>query len=369
MRLIGLMSGTSADGIDAALLRIRDGVSTLEAVHSEPLPGRLARQIRAISRHPTGGTLDASLTLDLQLGACFARAALTLVRRAALRPAAIHAIGLHGQTLRHRPKHRYAYSLQMANAQRVALETGILTVADWRMRDILLGGEGAPLVPLFHAAQFSAPDETRAVLNLGGIANLTLLDAAGRIVAGFDCGPANCLMDAWTRRHQGFSHDADGAWARTGRVLPGLLMELLAEPYFAARPPKSTGLDRFNPGWLQQVLARSDTSATPADVQRTLLELTVESVATALEQMTPSPQRLLVCGGGAHNGFVMERLADRLRPVPVASTASLGWDPEWIEAAAFAWLAYRTMNGEPGNAPAVTGAQRAGIMGAVFLPG
>jgi len=369
MRLIGLMSGTSADGIDAALLHIQDGTPTLEAVHCEPLPGRLARQIRAVSRHSTGGTLDASLTLDLQLGACFARAALTLIRRAGLRPAAIRAIGLHGQTLRHRPKHRHPYSLQMANAQRVALETGIVTIADWRMRDILLGGEGAPLVPLFHAAQFSASDETRAILNLGGIANLTLLDTEARIVTGFDCGPANCLMDAWTRQQQGRSHDTDGAWARTGRVLPELLMWMLTDPYFATPPPKSTGLDRFNPTWLEQGLARFDTPIAPADVQRTLLELTVESIAAAVEQMTPTPQRLLVCGGGAHNGFVMERLAERLTPVPVASTATLGWDPEWIEAAAFAWLAYRTLQGEPGNAPAVTGARRAGIMGAVYLPG
>ena len=372
MRYLGLMSGTSADGIDAALLHIRDGVPALEATLSQPLPGRLARQIRAVSRHPTGGTLDAALTLDLQLGTCFARTALALIRRASYRSSDIRAIGLHGQTLRHRPKHRHPYSLQMANAQRVALETGIVTVADWRMRDILLGGEGAPLVPLFHAAQFSASNETRAVLNLGGIANLTLLDTAGRIVAGFDCGPANCLMDAWTRQHQGRSHDADGAWARTGRVLPNLLMWMLGDPYFAARPPKSTGLDRFNPTWLQQGLAKLDAPMAPADVQRTLLELTVESVAAALaqQQITPAaPQRLLVCGGGAHNGFVMERLADRLAPVPVASTAALGWDPEWIEAAAFAWLAYRTLNGEPGNAPTVTGARRAGIMGAVFLPG
>lgn len=369
MRLIGLMSGTSADGIDAALLGIRNGSPTLEAVHCEPLPGRLARQIRAISRHPTGGTLDAALTLDLQLGACFARAALTLVRRAGLHPTAIHAIGLHGQTLRHRPKHRHPYSLQMANAQRVALETGITTIADWRMRDILLGGEGAPLVPLFHAERFASSQETRAVLNLGGIANLTLLDTEGRIVAGFDCGPANCLMDAWTRQHQGCRHDADGAWARTGRVLPELLARMLADPYFAAPPPKSTGLGRFNPNWLRQSMARLDASMAPADVQRTLLELTVESAAAALDGMTPAPQRLLVCGGGAHNGFVMERLADRLAPVPVESTAALGWDPEWIEAAAFAWLAHRTLNGEPGNAPTVTGARRAGIMGAVFLPG
>lgn len=369
MRLIGLMSGTSADGIDAALLHIQDGTPTLEAVQRDPLPGRLARQIRALSRHPTGGTLDAALTLDLQLGACFARAALTLIRRAGLRPAAIHAIGLHGQTLRHRPRHRYPYSLQMANAQRVALETGIVTIADWRMRDILLGGEGAPLVPLFHAAQFSASDEARAILNLGGIANLTLVDAGARIVAGFDCGPANCLMDAWTRQHQGRSHDTDGAWARTGQVLPDLLRWMLSDPYFATRPPKSTGLDRFNPTWLQQGLARFDTPMAPADVQRTLLELTVESIAAAVEQMAPTPQRLLVCGGGAHNGFVMERLAERLTPVPVASTAALGWDPEWIEAAAFAWLAYRTLQCEPGNAPTVTGARRAGVMGAVYLPG
>ena len=369
MRLIGLMSGTSANGIDAALLHVQDSQPVLEAVHCESLPGRLARQIRAVSRHSTGGTLDAALTLDLQLGACFARAALTLVRRAGLRPAAIHAIGLHGQTLRHRPGHRHPYSLQMANAQQVALETGIPTVADWRMRDMLLGGEGAPMAPLFHADRFASPQEIRAVLNLGGIANLTLLDTEGRILTGFDCGPANCLMDAWTRRHQGCNHDAEGTWARTGRVVPGLLAWMLTDPYFAARPPKSTGLDRFNPTWLQQGLAQFDARTDPADVQRTLLELTVESVAVALEQLTPAAQRLLVCGGGAHNRFVMERLAERLAPVPVESTASLGWDPEWIEAAAFAWLAYRTLNGEPGNAPTVTGASRAGVMGAIFLPG
>ena len=369
MRLIGLMSGTSANGIDAALLHVQAGQPVLEAAHCEPIPGRIARQIRAVSCHSTGGTLDASLTPDLQLGACFARAALTLIRRAGLRPAAIHAIGLHGQTLRHRPRHRYPYSLQMANAQRVALETGIPTIADWRMPDILLGGEGAPLVPLFHAAQFGAPHERRAILNLGGIANLTLLDTAGQVISGFDTGPANCLMDSWIQRHHGQFYDAAGTWARAGRVLPNLLVEMLRDPYFTARPPKSTGLDHFNLAWLEQRLAALGGSAVPADVQRTLLELTVESIASALEQGAHEPQRILVCGGGARNAFVMERLAHRMAPVPVQTTADHGWEPEWVEAAAFAWLAHRTLRGEPGNAPTVTGARRPAVLGSIFLPG
>ena len=369
-RYIGLMSGTSADALDAALIHMVDGKPILEAALSHPLPSRLSRQIRAIARHPTGGSLDAALTVDLQLGACFARTVLCLIRECGYAPSQIRAIGLHGQTLRHRTRHRHPYSLQMGNAQRVALETGIVTVADWRMRDVLLGGEGAPLAPLFHANQFGVDHEPRALLNLGGIANLTLIARDGAVTAGFDCGPANCLMDAWTLRHHGTPYDRNGDWARTGQVIPHMLAQLLDDPFFAIQPPKSTGLDYFNPAWLDQRLARQDIRPTPTDVQRTLCELTVEAACRAIEQQgEQKPQRLLVCGGGARNPFLLERLADRLAPIPVQSTAEYGWDPQWIEAAAFAWLAHRTLEGKAGNAPCVTGAKRPAVLGGIFPPG
>lgn len=369
MHYLGLMSGTSADGIDAALLRIDPAAMILEATLSHPLPGRLARQIRAISRHQAGGTLDAALTLDLQLGHCFARAALTLIRRAGHPPQHIRAIGLHGQTLRHRPTHRHPYSLQMGNAQCVALATGITTLADWRMRDILLGGQGAPLVPLFHAELLGSPDEPRAILNLGGIANLTLVDRAATVVGGFDCGPANCLMDAWSHIHLGTPYDADGQWARGGQVIPHLLAQLLDDPFFLNPPPKSTGLDHFHPQWLRERLARISPQPAPQDVQRTLCELTVETIAQALAQNPFKVQRLLVCGGGTRNGFLLQRLTERMEPMPVESTADHGMDPQWVEAAAFAWLAHRSLEGKAGNVPTATGARRATLLGGVFPAG
>jgi anhydro-N-acetylmuramic acid kinase len=369
VRYLGLMSGTSADGIDAALIHLDSAGMALEATLSHPLPGRLARQIRAIARHPAGGTLDGALTLDLQLGRCFARTALTLIRQAGHTPQHIRAIGLHGQTLRHRPEHRHPYSLQMGNAQCVALETGITTLADWRMRDILLGGQGAPLVPLFHAELFGSPDEPRAILNLGGIANLTLVDRAATVVGGFDCGPANCLMDAWTHIHLETTYDADGQWARCGQVIPHLLARFLDDPFFLCPPPKSTGLDHFNPQWLRERLAGTSPQPAPQDVQRTLCELTVETIAQALAQNHFKAQRLLVCGGGARNGFLLQRLKDRMAPIPVESTAEHGLDPQWVEAAAFAWLAHRSLEGKAGNVPAATGARRATVLGGIFPAG
>jgi len=369
VRYLGLMSGTSSDGIDAALIRIDSAGVALEATLSHPLPGRLARQIRAIARHPAGGTLDAALTLDLQLGRCFARAALTLIRQAAPPRNRFAPLACMARPLRHRPEHRHPYSLQMGNAQCVALETGITTLADWRMRDILLGGQGAPLVPLFHAELFGSPDEPRAILNLGGIANLTLVDSAGSVVGGFDCGPANCLMDAWTHTHLGTTYDADGQWARGGQVIPQLLTQFLDDPFFLKPSPKSTGLDHFNPQWLRERLAGTSPQPAPQDVQRTLCELTVETIAQSLAQNHFKAQRLLVCGGGARNGFLLQRLKERMAPIPVDSTADHGMDPQWVEAAAFAWLAHRSLEGKVGNAPTATGARRATVLGGIFPAG
>lgn len=369
MRYLGIMSGTSADGIDAALIHIGSAGVVLEATLHQPLPLRLTRQIHAIARHQTGATLDASLTLDLQLGRCFARAAMALIRQSGCAPQQIRAIGLHGQTLRHRTGHRYPYSLQIGNAHCVALETGITTLADWRMRDLLLGGQGAPLVPLFHAELFGSSVEHRAILNLGGIANLTFVDSTGAVKQGFDCGPANCLMDAWTQACNGNPYDVDGQWARTGRILPHLLAQFLEDPFFIQSPPKSTGLDYFNPHWLQNHLSRIDFRPAPQDVQRTLCELTVETIAQTLAQNHFKVDRLLICGGGARNGFLLQRLKERMAPIPVESTADHGMDPQWVEAAAFAWLAHRSLEGKAGNAPTATGARRAALLGAIFPAG
>ena len=358
---IGLMSGTSADGIDAALVDAGSARCQVVTTAMSPLPAQLRSDLLALCA-PGDNELDRAGVLHRQLGEVFARAVRELLEKSAVEPSRIQAIGSHGHTVRHRPGPE-GFSLQLGCPHVIATRTSIPVVADFRNRDMVLGGEGAPLVPRFHQCLFAREGERRAVLNIGGMANVTLLDGK-RLAAGFDTGPGNVLLDHWCHRHTGRHYDADGHWARTGEVLPSLLERLLAEPYFSLLPPKSTGREQFNGSWLS---AQLDGDDDPADVQATLTELTAASVALALADF--APDRLLVCGGGVHNIFLMERLSAHLPDADILPTDhDSGLDPDWVEAAAFAWLARARLAGETGNAPEVTGASGTAILGALYPP-
>jgi anhydro-N-acetylmuramic acid kinase len=358
------------DAVDAVLAEVSGTGFRVVAARTVELPEPLAARLRRLAVPGARGApgeadidlIDEFGDLDILVGELFAGAALGLLAANGLEPAAVRAIGSHGQTVRHRPRAARRFSLQIGDPNVIAVRTGIPVVADFRRRDLALGGEGAPLVPAFHAAVFADPGEYRAVLNLGGVANLTLLHP-DRPVTGFDTGPANGLMDAWIRRHRGQPFDADGAWAASGRVVAPLLDALLAHPFLGLPPPKSTGPEDFSPAWLDAQVARAGPPAA-ADVQATLCEFTAATVAAALAD--PPPQRLIACGGGVHNGRLRERLAARLPGTRIESSAAHGVDPDQVEAAAFAWLAARTLAGLPGNLPSVTGAARAAVLGAVW---
>jgi anhydro-N-acetylmuramic acid kinase len=364
---IGLISGTSMDAVNAVLAEVSTQGFRVLAAHGTPMPGPLAARLRrlAVPAPRAAGdpdAIDELGDLDALVAELFAGAALSLLAVSGLEPSAIRAIGSHGQTLRHRPRAVRPFTLQIGDPNIIAARTGISVVADFRRRDMALGGQGAPLVPGFHAAVFADPGEQRAVLNLGGIANVTLLEPH-RPVTGFDTGPANGLMDHWVRRHLGQAFDDGGAWAGSGEVSPRLLEALLAHPYLALPAPKSTGPEDFTPAWLDETIARKGPLA-PVTVQATLCEFTAVTVAGALR---PSPpRRLIACGGGAHNQHLLARLAAHLPQTTVETSQMHGIDPDQVEAAAFAWLAARTVSGLPGNVPTVTGARNAAVLGATW---
>ncbi|MCW0404532.1 anhydro-N-acetylmuramic acid kinase [Xanthomonas sacchari] len=360
---LGLMSGTSADGIDAALVRFdHDGNPQLQLGRTYAWAPQQRAVLIALGEGGDIASLDALGQLDAEVAIAFAEAALRLLDDAGVAPAAVRAIGSHGQTVRHRPLADPAFTWQLGDGNRIAELTGIATVCDFRRRDVAAGGHGAPLMPAFHAAMLGAAHEDRAVLNLGGIGNLTLLPAHGA-VRGFDTGPANALLDAWCQRHRGQPYDAGGAFAASGAVDADLLQRLMADPWFALPPPKSTGREQFHLRWLEACL---DTPApTPAAVQATLLELTAATIADALLAQQPATRQLLVCGGGVHNPLLLARLQARLPGVQVHSTQAQGLDPDYIEAMGFAWLARQTLAGLPGNLPSVSGARGPRILGAI----
>jgi anhydro-N-acetylmuramic acid kinase len=364
---LGLISGTSADGIDVALLRF-DPVPALLAArtyaYAEDLRSRLLTLMHADSL-----PIDAFGEIDAEVGEAFAAAALALLAEAAIAPEAVTALGSHGQTVRHRPSNRHPFSLQIGDPNRIAERTGIATVADFRRRDIAAGGQGAPLVCALHAALYASAVEARAILNLGGIANFTLL-RDGAAVRGFDTGPANCLMDAWALRHLGRSHDPGGEFAASGQANAELLDKLLADEYFARALPKSTGREHFHLEWLDRRL-ESHGGLSPADVQATLLELSACSIAAALARHAPDTRRVIACGGGVHNTRLMQRLAACLpaqlgHACALETTAAHGLDPDFVEATAFAWLARQTLADLPGNCVEVTGARGPRVLGAVY---
>ena len=353
------MSGTSVDAVDAALVRIGDGGRMLESIASRsfPLDGELVERIRAVTEETP---LREICALDHALGHAFAAAANALPNPTSER---IAAIGSHGQTVWHAPDRAPPATVQLGDPNIIAAVTGVTTVADFRRRDLAEGGQGAPLAPIFHRHCLASEDEFRAVLNLGGIANLSFLPP-GSPAFGFDTGPANTLLDAWTRRHLGALYDAGGRWAATGTVHCGLLQALQADPYFAAPPPKSTGPEHFNLTWLKPHLPNK---IRPEDVQATLAELTAATVADALIRQTGNGvDRLLICGGGVFNEDLLERLRRRLPDIPMESTAAVQVAPDFVEAIGFAWLAWARLNEFPADTPATTGAARPAVAGGVY---
>ena len=357
--VVGLMSGTSLDGVDAVLVDFSESPPCTLATFW--LPYTLAVRQRALQLQTAQyDEIHSAALFANDQARCYAEAVRQVLAGANVDAAQIAAIGCHGQTVRHQPA--AGYSVQLNNPALLAELTGITVIADFRSRDIAAGGQGAPLVPAFHAAVFGDSERYRVILNIGGIANLTDLNP-GKPVRGFDCGPGNLLMDAWIEHHKGLRYDEAGAWASQGQVQPELLRCLLTDDFFAANPPKSCGRDEFNISWLERHLAGSER---PEDVQATLLELTAIAATQAIGRWCDGPDELYVCGGGARNQALMARLQYHMPDCRVASTDFLGQPADWVEAVAFAWLAWRTLCGAPGNLPEVTGAKGPRVLGGIF---
>ncbi len=353
------MSGTSLDGVDAALADFAGGRPRLLASAYEPFEPQLRRELLALNA-PGADEIERAALAGNALARRYAAATRSLLAAGGVQAGEVRAIGCHGQTVRHRPE--LGYTVQIGNPALLAELTGVPVVADFRSRDVAAGGQGAPLAPAFHAAVLANPAEDRVVLNLGGIANLTWLPHAGE-VSGFDTGPGNCLLDLWAERHLGTAHDEGGAWAAGARPLARLLERMLREPYFDAAPPKSTGRDRFCERWLRELLEGAEEAQA---VQATLLELTAASAARAIARHCAAARRVIACGGGVANRALMGRLAELLAPVPLESSERHGIAPSHVEAIAFAWLARQALEARPGNVPAATGARGARILGARY---
>ena len=362
---IGLMSGTSLDGVDAVLADLGAARPEVRGHVALPLAPALRAELLALNGSGADELHRAALAANA-LARTYAQAVQQLLAQTQTPAHCVQAIGAHGQTVRHRPQafDGTGYTLQLNNPALLAELTGIAVVADFRSRDVAAGGQGAPLVPAFHQGFFGQAGQERAVLNIGGIANLSVLRADASVL-GFDCGPGNALLDHWCQQHRGQPYDADGAWAASGQVLPDLLAALRREPFLALPPPKSTGRDLFHPAWLQAHLAHWPQAA-PADVQATLTELTASACADCASSYANNSKLLIVCGGGAYNRQLMARLAARLPGWRVQSSAQHGLPPLQVEATAFAWLAQRCLQRLPGNLAAVTGAAGARVLGAIY---
>lgn len=357
---VGLMSGTSFDGVDAALCSwATSGSVTLVATHYRPFSDSLRERLHALC-DASANELELAAACGREIAIEYAHATKALLGAAATPREAVIAIGCHGQTIRHRPA--AGFSIQVVNPSLLAELAGIDVIADFRNRDLAAGGQGAPLVPAFHAAAFGGASGHRVIVNIGGFANITEIPPTGS-VRGFDTGPGNALLDLWAHCHLGTRYDASGAWAASGRILKPLLDRMLADPYFSLAPPKSTGREYFNRRWLDLQLQGDEA---PADVQATLASLTVESIAGSIQAHCHGADAILVCGGGAHNDTIMRHLARRLAPAAVDTTAIMGIHPDWVEAVAFAWLARQWVRRLPGNIPEVTGASGPRILGACY---
>ncbi|MAZ70237.1 anhydro-N-acetylmuramic acid kinase [Porticoccus sp.] len=365
---IGLMSGTSADSIDAVLADLSDEQHRLLATFSCEIAD-LKHDIHELAT-PGPNEISRMGQLDRELGIRFANAVNTLLHSESIDSSQVIAIGSHGQTIRHLPPEHgdniHPFTLQIGDPNTIAHLTGITTVADFRRRDIALGGQGAPLTPLFHRAAFEKAGIPRAIINIGGIANITLLYGDGvSTPQGYDTGPGNGLMDSWILRCLGKDYDNNGQWASQGRVIQPLLEQFFKTPYLLKKPPKSTGRELFNPDWLSQQLVSFGESTEPADLQATLLEFTAQTISASVRKSHRPIAEAYLCGGGAYNGALVSRISALLDPIQVSTTEALGILPGWVEAMAFAWLAQQTLAGKPGNEPTVTGALAATVLGAI----
>lgn len=356
---VGLMSGTSLDGIDAVLADFGAQMPVLIAAHYIPYKRELSERLLALQSSGEN-ELHHAAVLGIEIAHLYSEAVQAVLGHAGITAESVRGIGCHGQTVRHNPGQ--GYTLQLGNPSLLAELCDISVVADFRSRDIAAGGQGAPLVPAFHEAVFHSNEAHRVILNVGGVANITDLNPR-TATKGFDTGPGNVLLDAWVQRHTGQAYDEGGAWAASGQIVPHLLQALMAHPYFAMPPPKSCGREQFNLGWLESHLS---TGIRPEDVQTTLLELTAQSATSAIHHWCGIPGELVVCGGGAHNTALMKRLQSHLPKSRVLLSNVLGIDADWVEAMAFAWLAKQTLLGKPTDLAAVTGAKGARILGAIY---
>lgn len=363
---IGLMSGTSMDGIDAVLVEIGDRSCAIHGTHSLAYPGDLRNRLERAVIDPGAVDLIEIGTLDKQVARSFADAALGLLKTSNIVATAITAIGSHGQTVLHRPDLPEPFSVQLGDPGTIATAAGITVVADFRNADLALGGQGAPLVPAFHRWAFGDTHINRAVVNIGGIANVTLLYADGT-TTGFDTGPGNTLLDQWCKEHHGAPFDDAGAWAAQGSVHPELLKIMRTDAYFELAPPKSTGLDYFNLSWLQRQLKSCTVQPSYQDTQATLSEFTAQEIAACIRSMS-NVKDIAICGGGACNTDLMARISGALPACSIDTTNRWGIDPTWVESVAFAWLARQRLRGAPTSIPAVTGASAAVSLGGVYLP-
>jgi anhydro-N-acetylmuramic acid kinase len=364
-RYLGLISGTSVDGVDACIAEFRSHRARILGACTTPYPAKLRERVQSLITTPQAALQEIG-SLDVALGRFFGACALTTIRDAGLAPSDITAIGHHGQTVFHAPTGAEPFSMQLGDPNSVAALTGITTVADFRRRDMAHGGQGAPLVPAFHDWLWRTPREARVIVNIGGIANVTVI-RPGKPIVGFDTGPGNTLLDAWIQTCRGKSYDADGAWAQKGSVDATLLRRMRREPYFASPAPKSTGREHFNLAWLDRHLGARE-SRRAEDVQATLAELTAATIIAAIEELGLRKYRLIVCGGGASNNDLLLRLT-RLSGRDAETTADHGIPPDYVEAAAFAWLARARLQGAAGNVPTVTGARQTVILGGVYYGG
>jgi anhydro-N-acetylmuramic acid kinase len=354
------MSGTSMDAVDCALVSFDDDKTTLVSYSQYPLDDDTKKRVRSVNAKIDIEEVD---QLDMHLGHLFAEATNALIKQANVNPNNIVAIGSHGQTVLHEPNAPEPFSLQIANPNIIANKTGILTVADFRSMDIAAGGQGAPLTPAFHEFQFRHPEKNRVILNIGGMANISVLPCDKNLeVIGFDTGPGNALMDDWARLHLNTDMDKDGEWANSGRVDQVLLDEMLNDDYFKIPPPKSTGIEYFNLDWFDNF----NCSTNPENIQATLLELSSQTITQAIQRYASDTDEVLICGGGVHNKILMHAIREQLPNCNVVSTSEFDLDPDCIEAVTFAWLAKRRIEKKPGNLPSVTGATESVLLGAIY---
>lgn len=361
---IGLMSGTSMDAVDAALVDLSGNTVKLLASYSTPLPEELRNNLTTLCM-PGANEINRMGALDIQVGELFAQTVMNLLRQANVSAKEICAIGSHGQTIRHQPQGKHPFTLQIGDPNVIAEQTGITTVADFRRRDMSKGGQGAPLTPSFHNHVFRDPHEDRIVINIGGIANITWLPADINLpVIGFDTGPGNTLLDTWIWQELQKTYDEDGDWAKSGKIDSELLTTMLSDPYFHLPPPKSTGREYFNLNWLTSLFPVQKIAA--QDIQATLCELTAVSISRAVTPLTSESCALMICGGGIKNSYLIERLQANCPQHHVHSTEVFGVPPAWVEAMAWAWLAQQTLAGKPSNLPSVTGATKEVILGGIY---